>query len=258
VSIVVTWLGHATVVVDIDGVRIVADPLLRRHNGLLVRRGRRPDPAAWFGADAVLLSHLHHDHAELASLRLLGGVPILTAEPNAHWAIRKGFNAPDMEPDAWTPISGSEVEVRLTPAVHAARPMPHRPNAANGHLVRGPSGIVWLAGDTELFDGMEGLPELADGPIDVALVPVGGWGPRLSPGHLGPNEASVACRLVGASIAIPVHWGTLHPPAVQAWPGGWMDTPGPKFAAALPSESPTCQPVVLGLGESLTLPGSHN
>ena len=88
---------------------------------------------------------------------LLGGVPILTAEPNARWAIRKGFNAPDMEPDGWTPISGSEVEVRLTPAVHAARPMPHRPNAANGHLVRGPSGIVWLAGDTELFDGMEGL-----------------------------------------------------------------------------------------------------
>ena len=257
-SIVVTWLGHATVVVDIDGVRIVADPLLRRHNGLLVRRGRRPDPAAWFGADAVLLSHLHHDHAEVPSLKMLGGVPILTAEPNARWAIRKGLNAPDMGPDGWTPIAGSEVEVRLTPAVHAARPMPHRPNAANGHLVRGPSGIVWLAGDTELFDGMEGLPELAGGPIDVALVPVGGWGPRLSPGHLGPDEASVACRLVGAGVAIPVHWGTLHPPAVQAWPGGWMDTPGPKFAAALPSESPTCRPVVLGLGESHTLPASQS
>jgi L-ascorbate metabolism protein UlaG (beta-lactamase superfamily) len=256
VSIVVTWLGHSTVVLDIDGVRIVADPLLRRHNGLLIRRGRRPDPAAWAGADAALLSHLHHDHAEPASMRMLGGVPVLTAQPNARWATRKGLNGHAMDSDDWTSIAGSEVEVRLAPAVHAARPMPHRPNAANGHLVRGPSGIVWVAGDTELFDGMQGLPGLAGGPIDLALVPVGGWGPRLSPGHLGPDEASVACRLSGARCAVPVHWGTLHPPAVQAWPGGWMDTPGPRFAAALPTEAPSCRAVVLGLGESFTLPTS--
>ena len=255
-SIAVTWLGHASVVLDVDGVRIVADPLLRRHNGLLIRRGVRPDPRSWFGADAVLLSHLHHDHAEIGSLRMLGAAPILTAEENARWATSKGFNGHPMGADTWTPVAGSEVEVRLVPAIHAARPMPHRPNAANGHLVRGPSGTVWVAGDTELYDDMERLPELAGGPIDLALIPVGGWGPRLSPGHLGPSEASDACRRAGARWAIPVHWGTLHPPAVQAWPGGWMDTPGPRFAKALPTEAPACRPVVLGLGESFTLPAS--
>lgn len=255
-SIVVTWLGHSTVVLDIDGVRLVADPLLRRHAGLLVRRGRRPDRAAWVGADAVLLSHLHHDHAEVGSLRMLGGVPVLTSEPNASWANRKGLHGQGMAPDAWTEVADSEVAVRLAPAVHGARPMPHRPNAAHGHLVRGPSGTVWVAGDTEIYDAMAGLPDLAGAPLDLALIPVGGWGPRLSPGHLGPDEAAVACRLSGARAAVPVHWGTLHPPAFRAWPGGWMDTPGPRFAAALSREAPACRATVLELGESFTLPST--
>ena len=252
-SIVATWLGHSTVVLDIDGVRLVADPLLRRHAGLLVRRGRRPARAAWLGSDAVLLSHLHLDHAEVGSLRMLGGVPVLTSEANAAWAVRKGLNGRGIGPDVWDRIGDSEVAVRLAPAVHAARPMPHRPNDAHGHLVRGPSGTVWVAGDTALYDDMALLPDLAGAPIDLALVPVGGWGPRLSPGHLGPYEAAVACRLSGARMAVPVHWGTLHPPAVQAWPGGWMDTPGPEFAAALDRAAPGCRATVLELGGSLTV-----
>ena len=87
----VTWLGHSTVVLDIDGVRLVADPLLRRHAGVLRRRGRRPARTAWTGVDAVLLSHLHHDHAEVRSLRLLDGAPVLTAPENAEWVRRKGL-----------------------------------------------------------------------------------------------------------------------------------------------------------------------
>ena len=90
-TIDVTWLGHSTVVLDIDGVRIVADPMLRRPAGVLRRRGRKPERAAWTGADAVLLSHLHHDHAEVRSLRLLEDAPILTAPENAEWATRKGL-----------------------------------------------------------------------------------------------------------------------------------------------------------------------
>ena len=132
--------------------------------------------------------------------------------------------------------------------------MPHRPNAAHGHLVRGPSGIVWVAGDTGLFPGLEQLARLAGGPLDLAVVPVGGWGPRLSSGHLGPAEAAVACRLTGARCAIPVHWKTLHLPAGQFWPPGWMDSAGPEFVEALSKESPTCRAVVLGVGGSVGIP----
>ena len=89
-TIDVTWLGHSTVVLDIDGVRIVADPLLRRHAGVLRRRGREPDRTAWTGADAVLLSHLHHDHAEVRSLRLLDGAPVLTSPETPSGSTARG------------------------------------------------------------------------------------------------------------------------------------------------------------------------
>ena len=65
--------------------------------------------------------------------------------------------------------------------------MPHRPNDAHGQLVRGPSGIAWIAGDTGLFPEMAGLTAMAGGPIDVAVVPVWGWGPKLSAGHTDPR-----------------------------------------------------------------------
>ena len=252
----VTWLGHSTVVLDLDGVRLVADPLLRRHAGILRRRGRAPRREAWAGADAVLLSHLHLDHADLASLRLFPDVPVLTAEENVRWVRRKGLVGQPIDPDTWTRVGRGEVEVKLAPAVHRSRPMPHRPNAAHGHLVRGPSGIVWVAGDTGLFPGLEQLTRLAGGPLDLAVVPVGGWGPRLSSGHLGPPQAAVACRLTAARWAIPVHWKTLHLPAGQFWPRGWMDSAGAEFAAALSRESPACRGVVLELGESASIPGS--
>jgi L-ascorbate metabolism protein UlaG (beta-lactamase superfamily) len=252
-SIVVTWLGHATVVVDIDGVRLVSDPLLRRHNGPLRRQWTSPSRTAWTGARAVLLSHLHHDHAEVSSLRMLGDVPVLTAVENAGWVTGKGLRGRGLR-DEWVQVDGAQdVFVRLVPAVHRSRPMPHRPNAANGHLVKGPSGVVWLAGDTELFADMEELPQMAGARIDVAVVPVGGWGPRLSLGHLGPDEAAIACRLAGASLAVPVHWGTLHVPGGRTFPRGWMESGGPLFEAAVAREAPGCEAAVLQPGGSVTV-----
>jgi L-ascorbate metabolism protein UlaG (beta-lactamase superfamily) len=252
-GIVVTWLGHATVVVDIDGVRLVADPLLRRHNGPLRRRWPSPSSAAWTGARGVLLSHLHHDHAEVSSLRMLGDVPVLTAVENAAWVTGKGLRGHGMR-EEWTQVDEErDVFVRLVPAVHHSRPMPHRPNSANGHLVKGPSGVVWVAGDTELFADMRELPQVAGAPIDAAVVPVGGWGPRLSPGHLGPTEAAIACRLVAARLAVPVHWGTLHLPGGRGLPRGWMDSAGPLFEAAVTLEAPECTTVVLRPGGSVTV-----
>lgn len=253
-TITVTWLGHATVVVDIDGVRIVSDPLLRRHNGILRRRGVVPEGAAWAGADAVLLSHLHHDHAEVGSLRMLDGVPVLTAPENAVWVSRKGLAGRGLGEGEWAPVGpAGDVTVRLVPAVHHSRPMPHRPNAANGHLVRGPSGVVWLAGDTDLYPEMAIQPQLAGSPVDVAVVPIGGWGPRLSPGHMGPKQAAAACRIVAARSAVPVHWQTLHVPVAGRFPRGWMDLAGPRFVEALTHEAPSCRPLVLDIGSSATL-----
>jgi L-ascorbate metabolism protein UlaG (beta-lactamase superfamily) len=147
------------------------------------------------------------------------------------------------------------VRVTLCGAQHSARPMPHRPNATNGHLVRAPSSTIWVAGDTELFDGLTEMPQLAGRPIDLALVPVSGWGPRLSRGHMGPAQAAEACRRVGARYAVPVHWGTLHAPGAGNHPRGWMDSPGPAFAQALGLVAPGCTPLVLETGVPTSLEG---
>lgn len=251
----VRWLGHATVVVDLGGVRLVTDPLLGRHAGLLRRSGPRPDPASFAGADAVLLSHLHHDHAEPASLRLLAPAPVLAAPSTARWVTRQGVAAVALAPGRWWRVPGSGVRVRTVPARHGHRPMPHRPNAATGFVVRGDGVTVWFAGDTGPFPALADVPRLAGAEVDVALVPVGGWGPRLSGGHLGPDEAAHVCALVGARAAVPVHWGTLHAPAARGLPPGWMERAGPAFAAAARRWAPACDVRVLAPGGATRVAG---
>lgn len=232
---------------DVGGIRLLSDPLLGRHAGLLRRRGPGPRAADWHGARAILLSHLHHDHAELSSLRKLPGVPIMTAPANAGWIQRHGLSAPATDSDPWWRVG--DVVVRLVDAEHRSRPMPHRPNAANGHLVIAGDVRVWVAGDTSLYPGLEELPDLAGGRIDLAVVPIAGWGPRLSAGHLGPVEAAEACRRVQARYALPVHWGTLRPPGAHLLPTGWMDRPAREFVAALAERAPECRARVLTPGE---------
>jgi L-ascorbate metabolism protein UlaG (beta-lactamase superfamily) len=172
---------------------------------------------------------------------------------NVAWLRRRNLGPAMPLGDEWTRVSRA-VEVRQVPAVHGHRPMPHRPNAANGHLVRARSGTVWIAGDTELHPHMGALPDLAGGPIDVALVPVWGWGPRLSGGHLTPEDAARAVAMTGARFGIPVHWGTLHPPLVDRFRRSWLELPGERFANAVAEQAPRASAVVLDPGQSWSLP----
>ena len=247
----VTWLGHATVVLDLAGARIVTDPLLRRRLGPLARRADLPLHAHVEDVDAVLLSHLHHDHADLPSLRRLGHVPVLTTPENAAWVRRQGLDAPEVDPDDWVPLAAG-VDARLVRADHSARPMPHRPNGAAGMLVRGGGVVVWFAGDTALHPEMEDIADIAGAPVDLALLPIGGWGPRLSPGHMGPREAAEAAARAGARHVVPIHYGTLHP---HGWPSGrlaWTVAPSHRFADQL-TEWCDARADVLDVGTSTTV-----
>lgn len=255
-----TWIGHATVVLDLGGVRLLTDPLLRKHAGPLRRVGPPPDPRAWADPDAVLVSHLHADHASVGSLRMLPASPMLSGPRNERWLrVRAAARVGGASEIGWSEITadgvgapaadpGSGVAVRLVRADHAARPMPHRPNDTHGHLVHSPEGTVWFAGDTSLYDDMADLPELAGGRIDVALLPIGGWGPRLSPGHMGPREAVEACRRVRPRAVLPIHFGTLHPPGMELGGLAWMTRPRAEFAAELLRECPEVQLLEVELG----------
>lgn len=255
-----TWIGHATVVIDLGGIRVLTDPLLRPHAWLLRRVGAAPSAAQWRGTDAVLLSHLHADHAELGSLRMLRGIPVLTSPRNAQWLRRRlGPTVEPAVPGTWRRLTddgepaghtatqsashGVEdgVEVCLVRADHGHRPMPHRPNEANGFLVRSPSEAVYFAGDTSLYPEMADLPRIAGRRIDVALLPIAGWGPRLSGGHLGPAEAAEVCRLVGPRAVMPIHHGTLHPWGYQYLGLDWLRRPIGDFAREVNRVAPEVQ-----------------
>jgi L-ascorbate metabolism protein UlaG (beta-lactamase superfamily) len=255
VTIELTWLGHSTVVLDLGGVRLLSDPLLNRRVGVLRRRGATPSAESWMDPDLVLLSHLHHDHADRRSLaRLRPDTPILTAPENVAWLRGLDLAGRSAEAGQWVSVAGSQsVSVSLCRADHHSRPMPHRPNGATGHVVRSASGTVWVAGDTSLYDEIADIPEQAGGAVDVALVPISGWAPRLSGGHMGPDEAARACSMVRARYAVPVHWGTLHTPGGRHFPRGWMDRPARIFAEAMAQRAPACRVVVPRIGQRVSV-----
>lgn len=216
-SAAITWLGHATVLIESGGVRLLTDPVLRDRIGPLVRIRPEGGVAAPGPVDGVLLSHLHADHLDLRSLRELAGIaPVITPHPAGQWLRRRGV-AGVREIRAGEEACVAGARVLATPALHHRRRHPLGPAADPvGYLVDGAC-PVYFAGDTDLFEAMAELR----GRVAVALLPVWGWGPRLGPGHLNPERAARAAALIAPDVAIPIHWGTF----ASRLPGGRMADP---------------------------------
>jgi L-ascorbate metabolism protein UlaG (beta-lactamase superfamily) len=244
-----TYVGHATVLVDLDGTRLLTDPVLRRRVGPLVRHGKAPRPEATGGVDAVLISHLHHDHADLASLRLLGReVPLLVPPGSRGFFGRHGFaDSTELAPGE----SGRVGNLTVT-AVEASHDGGSRRGSGDvqpiGFLIDG-SRSVYFAGDTDLFEGMEGLAPA----LDLALLPVWGWGPTLGAGHLDPESAARAAALLSPRIAVPIHWGTLYPFGLARLRPGRLKLPAEEFAACVREIAPQVETRVLSAGELTSL-----
>lgn len=208
----VSFLGHASTLIEIDGVRVLTDPLLRSRITFL----RRVVPAApeemSQNIDVVLISHLHHDHCDLGSLAMLPDAIIIAPQGAGGYLRTRGKLSNVIELN-----EGESTQVRglIFTAVHAdhdgLRP-PLGPRAiALGYVVSGNDGTVYFAGDTDVFPEMATLPMPESRGLDVALLPVWGWGPNLGPGHMNPQRAADALDLLQAKVAVPIHWGTLFP-----------------------------------------------
>jgi L-ascorbate metabolism protein UlaG (beta-lactamase superfamily) len=242
-----TYIGHATVLLELAGLRLLTDPLLRA--GILHVRRRVPPPAIedLHPLDAILISHAHRDHLDRASLRLLAGeCPVLVPRGCAAIARRDGaLEVIELdEGDRW-PVG--DVVLEAVHAEHDGRRHPFgRPITALGFLLEGPPRI-YFAGDTDLFPGMSSLA----GRVDVAMLPIWGWGPRVPAGHLDPARAAEAVARIRPRIAVPIHWGTLR--AVGAQRGLDPVAPARAFLDAVSRVAPATEVKILLPGQRLAL-----
>ena len=247
----VTFLGHATILIEIDGVRVLTDPILRERVGPLTRTSGPPAPEYWSDIDAVLISHSHWDHLDYGSLKMMGyHVPLIARTGMASQFESRGFHeVTELEPGDETSVGDVRIE-----AVHAEHkgfgPPVGGTELCLGFILHG-SQSIYFAGDTAFFEGMADF----DIGLDLALLPVWGWGPTAKPNeHLDPMGAARAAAVIKPRIAVPIHWGTLHPVGFS-WmrPSTRIDPPH-QFAQLMRRMAPDTTVRVLPNGGSLSLP----
>ena len=233
-----TYIGHASVQIEADGTRLITDPVLRRRVVHLRRVVALPELAR---PDAILISHAHFDHLDLRSLRLLRGCPVV-APRGCRRLLERAHAGEVIEA-----IPGQRLRlgaINVLPALldHDGRRHPmSRARETLAYLVEG-SERAFFAGDTGLFDGLRAFA----GNLDVALLPIWGWGSRVGRGHMDPERAARAAGLLEPRVAIPIHWGTLASPRAP-----WLNDPaGPAraFVRHVAALAPTVQVRVLAPG----------
>jgi L-ascorbate metabolism protein UlaG (beta-lactamase superfamily) len=248
-----TWVGHSTVLLELGDVRLLTDPVLTPRVAHL-RRHVAFDRDVLRGVDAVLISHAHLDHLHIPSLRLLPPATTLIVPQGAGDLVRRRGFTDVRETRTGDTIALDAVEIATVPARHSDRRGPHSRVVAPavGYVVRSSGRAVYFAGDTDLFPQMSALA-----PIDVALLPIWGWGPTLGDGHLDPARAAEATARLDARFVVPIHWGTYSPSVVRRRPPVWLAEPVDRFRVDLDRVGLLDRLRALAPGDRLTFSGDR-
>ena len=246
---IITYLGHATLLLEVNGKVFLTDPVFRTRLMHLKRTVPIFGPEVLPEIDVVLISHLHYDHLDFHSLEKLGKDRRLIIPKGAAPLLeRRGFtNLQEVTVGDIVDVDG--VRVRATFADHKRSRRPMGPEAdCLGFVIEGQHS-VYFPGDTRLFPGMA---EIAEN-LDVALLPVWGWGPDRGKLHLGPKEAAEALLLLKPRIAIPIHWGTYIPIGLDRFRPGFHYFPPLEFAYHAKALAPQVEVRVLTPGDKISV-----
>ncbi|MGE7137693.1 MBL fold metallo-hydrolase [Luteibacter sp. NPDC031894] len=222
----ITWFGHSSMLVEIDGTNIVVDPLW----------SERASPFPWLGPerwyeppvpienlpriDAVLVSHDHYDHLDRASIQALNARGVRFIVPLGIGSHLVGWGVPEQritELDWWQETTVGDVRVVSTPSRHASGRLSPRSNQTlwTGFALVGPAHRAFYSGDTGLNDTFVDVGEKL-GPFDVTMIESGQYDPQWPDWHLGPEQAVRVHEEVRGRVLIPVHWGLIKL-AHHAW-----------------------------------------
>jgi L-ascorbate metabolism protein UlaG (beta-lactamase superfamily) len=226
-----TWLGHSTVLLEIDGLRVLTDPVW----------GPRAAPLTWLGpkrwvppplplaelpqVDAIVLSHDHYDHldyptiAALATRETLWIAPLGVPPHREYWGVPADriIELDWGEHHRLVGRDGATLEVHCTESRHASGRQIFDQNRTlwAGYALVGPRHRVFFSGDTGLFPGMKAIGERF-GPFDLTMIEVGAYNKAWPDWHIGPEQAVEAHGWLRGRVLLPVHWG-LFDLALHGW-----------------------------------------
>lgn len=222
----ITWLGHSTLLIELDGHRVLTDPVW----------GERTSPVDWMGPsrwypppialealpplDAVLISHDHYDHLDYPTIERMKDWDTLFVVPLGVGAHLAYWGVPEeriVELDWWERTTRGDLEIVCTPSRHASGRVLVDKDATlwAGYALLGPTHRAYFSGDTGLFPALRDIGERL-GPFDVTMIEAGAYGQAWPDWHLGPEQTVLAHQLVRGRVLVPVHWG-LFDLAFHAW-----------------------------------------